>query len=95
MKRNPEFLRHISFLVREKRKWKIQLLLEFLVLLNRVLADSDYLNGRLERLKQFILLFETQTSPFACRGTALCKEEDYLPLAIEVGQPEHIALACL
>ena len=71
MEGDPEFLRHISFLVRKKREWKIQLLLEFLVLLNRVLADSDYLNGRLERLEQFILFFETQTSPFACRGTAL------------------------
>jgi hypothetical protein len=85
----------MSFLIRKKREWKIQLLLEFLVLLNRVLADPDYFNGRFERLEQFILFLETQTTPLACRGTALCKEEDHLPLAFEIGQSEHIALTCL
>ena len=48
---DSEFLRHISFLIRKKGEWKIQLLLEFLVLLNRVLADPDNFNGRFERLR--------------------------------------------
>ena len=64
---DSEFLRHISFLIRKKGEWKIQLLLEFLVLLNRVLADPDNFNGRFERLEQFILFLETQTTPLACR----------------------------
>ena len=44
VKGDSKFLRHMSFLIRKKWERKIQILLEFLVLLNRGLADSDYFN---------------------------------------------------
>ena len=62
------------------------------MLLDCILANSDYFYWWLEGLEEFILLFETQTTPLACWGTTLCEEEDYLPLTFELGRLEYAAL---